>query len=210
MIIRSFNVLKKADLKTEEQIQKLYDEGFTDEEIAARVGKAKSTIGQWRKRSGLPTVFENRKRLTDWENQQIQEFLAFERKYKIVRKEKTLAAHEKGLTAFVMSLKHPLSTVSQKDIEDYITTHNTVDLTRRNELLTTSLVTKFSVPNIPITRLFDFASRIIATRVFYRDGHCINCGSLNPLHLSMVKGKFNLNIENLETLCENCYRITKR
>ena len=136
--------------------------------------------------------------------------MAFERKYKIITKEKTLAAHEKGLTAFVMSLRHPLSTVSQKDIEDYIIAHNTVDLARRNELLTTNLVTKFSVPNIPITRLFDFVSRIITTRVFYRDGHCINCGSLNPLRLNMVKGKFNLNVENLETLCENCYRITKR
>jgi hypothetical protein len=202
--------LKKADPKTEELIQKLYDKGFTDEEIATRIGKVKSTIGHWRARRGLPTVFENRKRLTDWESQQIQEYLAFERKYKVITKEKTLAAHEKGLTAFVMSLKHPLSTVSQKDIEDYIIAHNTVDLTRRNELLTTSLVTKFSVPNIPISKLFDFASRIIATRVFYRDGHCINCGSLNPLHLNRLKGKFNLNVENLETLCENCYRITKR
>lgn len=202
--------MKKADPKTDELIQKLYDEGFTDEEIAARIGKVKSTIGHWRARRGLPTVFENRKRLTDWESQQIQKYLAFERKYKIITKEKTLAAHEKGLTAFVMSLKHPLSTVSQKDIEDYIIAHNTVDLTRRNELLTTSLVTKFSVPNIPTSKLFDFASRIIATRVFYRDGHCINCGSLYPLHLNMLKGKFNLNVENLETLCENCYRITKR
>ena len=202
--------MKGADSRTDDQIQKLYDEGYTDKEIASRIAKAKGTIGHWRARRGLPTVFENRERLTDWENQQIQEFLAFERKYKIVTKEKTFAAHEKGLTAFVMSLRHPLSTVSQKDIEDYIIAHNTVDLARRNELLTTNLVTKFSVPNIPITRLFDFVSRIITTRVFYRDGHCINCGSLNPLRLNMVKGKFNLNVENLETLCENCYRITKR
>jgi hypothetical protein len=202
--------LRARDPKTEEQIQKLYDEGFTDEEIAERVGKVKSTIGHWRKRRGLPTVFENRKRLTDWESQQIQEFLAFERKYKMATKGKTLAAHEKGLTAFIMSLKHQLSTVSQKDIEDYIIAHNTVDLTRRNELLTTSLVTEFSIPNIPISKLFNFASRIIATRVFYRDGHCINCGSKNPLHLNMMKGKFNLNVENLETLCENCYRIARR
>lgn len=202
--------MKRADPKTEEQIQKLYDEGFTDEEIATRIGKTKSTIGHWRAKRGLPTVFENRKRLTDWESQQIQEYLAFERKYKIVKKEKTLAAHERGLIAFVMSLRHPLSTVSQKDIEDYIIAHNNVDLTRRNELLTTSLVTKFSVPNVPICRLFSFASRIIAKRVFYRDGHCINCGSLNPLHLNILKGKFNLNVENLETLCENCYAITKR
>jgi hypothetical protein len=173
-IIRSLDALKKTDPRTEEQVQKLYDEGYTDEEIAARIGKVKSTIGHWRARRGLPTVFENRKRLTDWESQQIQEYLAFEREYKIVTKGKTLAAHEKGLIAFVMSLKHPLSTVSQKDIEDYIIAHNNVDLTRRNELLTTNLVTKFSVPNIPISRLFNFASRIIATRIFYRDGHCIS------------------------------------
>lgn len=202
--------MKKIDPETQEQIQKLYDKGFTDEEIAGRLGKAKRTIGRWREKRDLPTVFENRKRLTDWESQKIQEYLAFERKYKMATKEKTLAAHEKGLTAFVMSLKHPLSKVSQKDIEDYIIAHNNVDSTRRNELLTTNLVTKFSVPHIPISRLFDFASTIIATRVFYRDGHCINCGSLNPLRLNMLKGKFNLNVDNLETLCENCYRISKR
>jgi hypothetical protein len=202
--------LKKTDPKIEEQIQNLYDEGFCDEEIAERIGKTKATVGQWRRKRSLPTVFEKRKRLTYWESQQIQEFLAFEREYKIIKKEKTLAAHEKGLTAFVMSLKHQLSTVSQKDIEDYIIAHNSVDLTRRNELVTTSLVTKFSIPNIPVTRLFDFASRIIATRIFYRDKRCINCGSINPLHLHMLKGKFNLNDENLETLCENCYRITKQ
>lgn len=85
--------MTKLDPKTDELIQKLYDEGYTDDEIATKIGKAKSTIGQWRKRRGLPTVFENRKRLTDWESHQIQEFLAFERKYKIVKKEKTLAAH---------------------------------------------------------------------------------------------------------------------
>jgi len=202
--------LRKTDSETEKLIQELYDKGFADEDIATRVGKAKNTIGKWRPRRGLPTVFENRKRLTDWESQQIQDYLAFERKYKIITKEKTLAAHEKGLTAFVMSLKHPLSTVSQKDIEDYIIAHNNVDLTRRNELLTTSLVTRFSVPNIPIRRLFNFASRIIAPRVFYRDKHCINCGSINPLHLHMLRGEFDLNVENLETLCENCHRIKKR
>jgi 5-methylcytosine-specific restriction endonuclease McrA len=202
--------LKETDPKVEEQIQKLYDEGFCDEEIADRIGKAKGTIGKWRAKRGLSTVFENRKRLTNWESRQIQEYLAFERKYKRITKEKTLTAHEKGLIAFVMSLTHQLSTVSQKDIEDYIIAHNTVHLTRRNELLTTSWVAKFSIPDIPVTRLFDFASRIIATRIFYRDKHCINCGSINPLHLHMLKGKFNLNDENLETLCENCYRITKR
>jgi len=202
--------LKKTDPKVEAQIQKLYDEGFCDEEIADRMGKAKRTIGQWRARRGLPTVFESRKRLTVWESRQIQDYLAFERKYKKIKNEKTLAAHEKGLIAFVMALKHPLSTVSQTDIEDYIIAHNAVDLTRRNELLTTSLVTKFSVPNIPVSSLFDFASRIITPRIFYRDGRCTNCGSLNPLHLRMMKGKFNLNVENLRTLCDNCYRITKR
>lgn len=202
--------MRKTDPKTDELIKKLYDKGLTDDEIATRIGKSKSTIGQWRKRRGLPTVFENRKRLTYWESQQIENFLAFERKYKIIRSEKTFASHEKGLTAFVMSLKHKLSTVSQIDIEDYIISHNEVDLTRKNELLTTSLVTKFSIPHMPVTRLFDFASRIIATRIFYRDKRCINCGSINPLHLHMLKGKFNLNDENLETLCENCYRIAKR
>jgi len=202
--------LKKTDPKVEEQIQKLYDAGFCDEEIADRIGKAKGTIGSWRARRGLPSVFENRKRLTDWENKQVQEYLAFERKYKRTKKDKTLAAHEKGLIAFVMSLKHPLSTVSQTDIEDYSIAHNAVDLTRRNELLTTNLVTKFSVPNIPVSSLFDFASRIITSRIFYRDGRCTKCGSINPLHLHMMKGKFNLNVENLETLCDNCYRIMNR
>ncbi len=202
--------LRKTDSKIDEQIQKLYDEGFSDEEIAGRTGKAKNTIGSWRKKRGLPTVFENRKRLTDWESQEIQEYLAFERKYRKMTNEKTLAAHEKGLVAFVMSLRHKLSTVSQKDIEDYVIAHDTVDLTRRNELLTTNFVTKFSIPNIPVSRLFEFASRIIAARIFYRDGRCTRCGSINPLHLHYLKGKFNLKDENLETLCDNCHRITKR
>ena len=162
--------LKKRDPKTEEQIQKLYDEGFCDEDIAYRIGKTKSAVGHWRKKRNLPLVFENRKRLTYWEGEKIQEYLAFERKYKRITRDKTLAAHEKGLIGFIMSLKHPLSTVSQKDIEDYIIANNTVDLTRRNELLTTNLVTKFSIPDIPISSLFGFASTIIATRIFNKSG----------------------------------------
>jgi 5-methylcytosine-specific restriction endonuclease McrA len=202
--------LKKTDPKTEEQIQKLYDEGFCDTEIAERVGKVKSTIGHWRKKRNLPTVFENRKRLTEWESKQIQEYLAFEQKYKRIKKYRTLATHEKGLIAFVMTLTHQLDKVSQTDVENYIIAHNTVDLTRRNELLTTNMVTKFSIPNIPVSSLFNFASRIIAKRIFYRDGGCTKCGSLGVLHLHMIKGEFNLNDENLETLCENCYRIAMR
>lgn len=38
--------MKRTDPKIEEQIQKLYDKGFTDEEIAAQVAKAKTTIGK--------------------------------------------------------------------------------------------------------------------------------------------------------------------
>ena len=88
------------DPKTEEQIQRLYDEGFTDDEIAKRLAKSKSTIGQWRKRRGLPTVFENRKRLTDWESKQIQDFLAYERKFKIVTKEKNSRRPRKRSNCF--------------------------------------------------------------------------------------------------------------
>jgi len=209
-IFGSLNALKKIDSETEKQIQKLYDMGFADEDIAIRVGKPIHTVRNWRARRGFPTVFGNRKRLTEWETRQIQDYLAFEQRFKMATKEKTLATHEKGLTAFVMSLRHPLSTVSQKDIEDYIIAHDAVDLTRRNELLTTSLVTRFSVPNIPIRRLFNFVSRIIAKRIFNRDQRCVSCGSIISLRLYMSKGEFNLNDENLETLCENCYRIKKR
>lgn len=202
--------MKKTDPKTEEQTQKLYDQGFCDEEIADRLGKSKSTIGCWRRRKGLPTVFENRKRLTCRESQQVQDYLFRERKFRRIKNEKTIIAREKGLVSFVMSLKHQLSQISQADIEDYIIAHNTVDLTRRNELLRTSLAKNFSVPNIPVTSLYNFASTIIAKRIFNRDGHCTNCGSPHPLHLHYLAGEFNLLDENLITLCKNCYNITKR
>ncbi len=199
----------KTDPKIEDKVRKLYDDGFSDEEIAERTGRNKATIGQWRKRRGLPLVFENRKRLTFWETHKIQEYLSFERKYRKIKKEKTLAKHEKGLIAFVMSLKHPLSKVSQTDIEDYIIANNSIDLTRRNELLRTDLATKFSIPNLSITSLYGFASTIIANRIFNRDGACTNCRSINPLHLYCSEGKFNLLDENLTTLCENCYNIKR-
>jgi hypothetical protein len=202
--------LGKTDPKIEEQIQKLYDEGFCDEEIADRLGKAKSTVGSWRRRRGLPLVFENRKRLTYRETQLIQEYLVYERKFRRIKNEKTIVAREKGLIAFVMTLKHQLSQISQIDIEDYVIAHNEVDLTRRNELLRTNLVKKFSVPQVPVADLYNFSSTIIAKRIFYRDGHCTNCGSLNPLRLHYLAGKFNLLDENLTTLCQNCYNIAKR
>jgi transcriptional regulator with XRE-family HTH domain len=200
----------KTDPKTEERIQKLYDEGFCDEEIADRIGMSKSTIGKWRKRKGLPLVFENRKRLTYGEDQQIQKYLVQLRKFRRIKRNKTIIAHEKGLTAFVMSLKHQLSQISQADLEDYIIAHNVVDLSRRNELLRTNLVTQFSIPYTRVTNLYDFASTIIAKRIFHRDGHCTNCKSIYPLRLHFLASKYNLLDENLTTLCENCYRITKR
>ena len=61
--------MRKTDPEIEKQIQKLYDEGFCDDEIANRMGKSKSTIGQWRKKKGLPLVFVNRKRLTKKESE---------------------------------------------------------------------------------------------------------------------------------------------
>ena len=109
-----------------------------------------------------------------------------------------------------MSLKHQLSQISQIDIENYVIAHNNVDLTKRNELLRTDLVKKFSVPNIPVTWVYNFASTIIVKRIFYRDGHCTNCGSLNPLRLHHLAGEFNLLDENLTTFCENCYQIAMR
>lgn len=207
---RAFRELPKLDPKIIEQIQKLYDEGYCDEEIADRIGISKSTVGNWRRRSGLPLVFENRKRLTYNEDQQIQKYLIQLRKFRKIKKNKTIIAHEKGLTAFVMSLKHQLSQISQEDIENYIIAHNIVDLSRRNELLRTNLVTQFSVPYTRVTNLYDFASTIIAKRIFHRDGCCTNCKSLNPLRLHHLAGRYNLLDDNLTTLCENCYRIAKR
>ena len=86
----------KTDPLVEAQIQKLYDEGFCDKDIADQLGKSKSTIGSWRKRKGLPLVFENRKRLTTLENQQVQEYLFRERKFRRIKNEKTMAKREKG------------------------------------------------------------------------------------------------------------------
>ena len=205
-----FGELTKLDAKIGEQIQELYDKGFCDEEIADKTGISKSTVGNWRKRRGLPLVFENRKRLTYREDQLIQEYLIQLRKFRKIKRNKTIIAHEKGLNAFVMSLKHQLSQISQADIEGYIIAHNVVDLSKRNELLRTELVTRFSIPNTRITNLYDFASTIIAKRIFHRDGHCTNCESVNPLRLYQIKSRFNLLDENLTTLCENCYRIAKR
>lgn len=202
--------MTKLDPKIIEQIQKLYDEGYCDEEIADRIGISKSTVGKWRKRNGLPLVFEKRKRLTYKEEQQIQKYLIQLRKFRKIKKNNTIIAHEKGLHAFVMSLKHQLSQISQADIENYIIAHNVVDLSRRNELLRTDLVTQFSVPYTRVTNLYDFASTIIAKRIFNRDGHCTNCKSINPLHLHFLAGKYNLLDENLTTLCDNCYSIAKR
>ena len=201
--------MRKTDPEIEKQIQKLYDEGFCDDEIANRMGKSKSTIGQWRKKKGLPLVFVNRKRLTKKESELVQEYLYRHKKFRRIKKEKTILEREKGLIAFVMSLKHQLSQVSQIDIENYIIAHNEVDLTRRNELLRTNLVKQFSVPQIPVAILYNFASTIIAKRIFSRDGRCQNCGSVNPLRLLYLAGEFNLLDENLTTLCENCYRIKK-
>jgi hypothetical protein len=209
-INRGFNHLKKTDPEIEKQIQKLYDEGFCDEEIADKTGKSKSTIGQWRKKKGLPLVFVNRKRLTKKESELVQEYLYRHKKFRRIKKEKTIVEREKGLTAFVMSLNHQLSQISQIDIENYIIAHNEIDLTRRNELLRTNLVKQFSVPQIPVAILYNFASTIIAKRIFFRDGHCQNCGSPNPLRLYCSAGNFNLLDENLRTLCENCYSIAKR
>jgi predicted DNA-binding protein YlxM (UPF0122 family) len=78
--------LGKTDPNIEEQFQKYYDEGFSDEEIAERVGKKNTMVGYWRRKKGLPIVFENRKRLTLWESKKIQDYLAFERKFKKIKK----------------------------------------------------------------------------------------------------------------------------
>ena len=197
--------MTKLDPEQQELRHKLYDEGYCDEDMAERLGVKQPTICRWRQNNNLPTVFGNRKRVTVWENKQIQDYLSFERKFRGIKTQKTLASHEKGLISFVMNLKHQLSQVSQQDIEDYIMAHNEVDISRREELLRTSLVKEFSVPNIPVANLFSFVSRIIANRIFHRDGCCVNCKSFVPLQLHHMKGKFNLLDENLETLCENCH-----
>jgi 5-methylcytosine-specific restriction endonuclease McrA len=190
---------------TEEQRQKLYDEGYCDKDIAVRLGVAQPTITNWRKKRGFSLVFENRKRLTDWETKQVQDYLAFVRKFTHVKSQKTLGKYEKGLTAFIMTLKHQLSQVSQNDVEEYIISHNSVDLTKREELLRTDLARQYKIPDLPVSRLYSFASRIIATRIFYRDHGCTLCKSINPLHMHHIKGKYNLLDENLTTLCENCH-----
>jgi hypothetical protein len=197
--------LTKINPEQHELRQKLYDEGYCDEDIADRLGVSQPTICNWRNKNNLPIVFQNRKRITNWESKQIQDYLSYERKFRRIKSQKTLALHEKGLISFIMSLKHQLSKVSQLDIEDYIMVHNKMDLSRREELLRTDLVKEFSVPNIPVANLYSFASRIIANRIFYRDGGCVNCKSFVPLHLHHMKGKFNLLDENLVTLCENCH-----
>jgi Homeodomain-like domain len=198
------------DSKLEELRKRLYDEGYCDSDIARRLGVSQVTISNWRKKQFLPLVFENRKRLTDWETKQVQEYLAFARQYgRRVTSQTTLEKYERGLTAFVMSLKHQLSQVSQLDVEEYIISHNNVDPTRRDELLKTSLATQFEVPDLPVSRLYSFASRFIATRIFYRDKGCTQCKSFNPLHLHHIKGKYNLLDENLTTLCENCHLLVR-
>lgn len=197
------------DTKLEVLRQKLYDEGYCDADIGERLGVRKESILQWRRKQKLPVVFENRKRLTDWETKQVQDYLSFLREFGKINKDDTLKKYEQGLTAFVMSLNHQLSQVSQKDVEEYIIKHNRVDLSRREELLRTNLTNKFKVPNIPTRKLYDFASRMIATRIFYRDKGCTQCKSINPLHLHHIKGKYNLLDENLTTLCENCHLLVR-
>jgi hypothetical protein len=195
----------------EQSMQELYNLGYCDDEIALRIGKAKSTIGQWRKRKGLPLVFENRKRLTAHEKDILDNYLYAEKKFRRITKEQTLKEHQEhqeGLTRFVMSLKHQLSQISQTDVENYIIANNPVDLTRRNELLRTNLVRQFSVPQIPISTLYNFASTIIAKRIFNRDGRCTKCGCVYPLRLQYLAGEFNLLDENLTTLCENCCKMS--
>jgi hypothetical protein len=110
----------KSDPASDSERQRLYDSGYCDDEIADKTGKTKTTISQWRNRNGLPPVFQNRKRLTQKEMELIQEYLYREKKFRRITNKETILKYEKGLIEFVMSLKHPLSNVSQSDIENYI------------------------------------------------------------------------------------------
>ena len=42
--------MRKTDPYLEEQIRKLYDEGFCDQDIAERFGKRKEVVGNWRRK----------------------------------------------------------------------------------------------------------------------------------------------------------------
>jgi transcriptional regulator with XRE-family HTH domain len=187
---------------------KWYEEGFCDSEVADKVGVSPKAISDWRRSRGLPTVFENRKRLTEWEKTKIQDYLVRYQKYHHVTAEH-LKRLERGLTYFVMSLRIPLAKVSQVEVENYVISFNDVDPARRDELLKTDLVKRLKVPDLPMYVLYGFASQIIAVRIFYRDKGCTVCKSIQPLHLHHLKGKYNLLEENLTTLCARCHMIVR-
>lgn len=187
---------------------KWYREGYCDSEIAEKVGLSSKAISDWRRKEGLSTVFENRQRLTEWERKKIQDYLMIQARYRHATTER-LKRLEGGLTLFIMSLKIPLSRVSHIEVENYVISHNQVDLTRREELLRTDLVRRFRVPGLPMYALYGFASSIIAVRIFYRDQGCTICKAIQPLHLHHIKGKYNLLEENLTTLCARCHLIIR-
>jgi 5-methylcytosine-specific restriction endonuclease McrA len=185
-----------------------YHEGYCDSEIAEKVGVSSKAISYWRRKEGLSTVFENRQRLTEWEKKKIQDYLMIHRKYHNATGER-LKRLETGLTLFIMSLKIPLARVSYIEVENYVISHNQVDLTRREELLRTDQVRHFKVPSLPMYALYGFASSIIAVRIFYRDHGCTVCKAIHPLHLHHIKGKYNLLEDNLTTLCARCHLIIR-
>jgi hypothetical protein len=152
-------------------------------------------------KKNLPDVFEQRKRLTFWELEKIENYIN-----NLYVGPKTKKTYLRGLTEFVMSLKKPLSMINNEDVENYIIQHNSVDLSRRNEMLRTPFVMRFRIPNLPIIHLYNFASRIIYPRVVAKQGgKCAVCGIRGALHLHHQRGKFDLREENLVALCPRCH-----
>lgn len=198
------------DKQLEERVRALYDQGYPDNEIGPMVGVSNKSIGYWRRSKGLPTVFLDRKRLTVWEKGAIFRFIGRENTWHHYQAQ-TLQRHEKGLTLFVMSLKKPLASLTNLDVEDYVISHNReeIDLSRREELLRTEEARRFKVPEIPTKLLYEFGSCIMAPRIFNRDKACVVCRKGGALNLHHLKGKFNLLPENLQTLCSRCHIILR-
>jgi hypothetical protein len=187
-------------IKQTDKMLELYNLGYCDSDMGKQLGVSGQTVNYWRSKQKLPVVFLARKRLTFWEEEKI---LAYTMKQPVCRT--TRQKWHRGLVAFVMSLKKPLSQLTHEDVENYVMQHNHIEESRRIEFLRTPAAQYFKIPHLSVKKLYHFSSQIICARIFYRDKGCVVCKTVTKLHLHHMRGKYDLCEENLLTLCERCH-----